>query len=125
VTTAFLLISSAAAQSVEGPPAPNPLTSLIPFALMAVVFYFLIIRPQMNARKKHQAMVEGVKRGDTVVTAGGLVGKVTRVPGEGNEITVRVAEGVEVQVVKTSLTDVRVKGEPTPANDTAKPAAKT
>ncbi|NNU15000.1 preprotein translocase subunit YajC [Parvularcula sp. ZS-1/3] len=118
----MLLVSTAAAAAPAGAagPAPNPLTSLIPFVLIFVVFYFLIIRPQQNARKKHQAMVEAVKRGDTVVTAGGLVGKVTKVS-EGPEISVRLADNVEVQVIKSTLTDVRAKGEP--ANDDAKAKA--
>lgn len=115
---AFLLISSAAAQEAGAAPAPNPLSTLIPFILIFVVFYFLIIRPQQNARKKHQALVEGVKRGDTVVTAGGLVGKVTKA-GEGAEITVKLSEGVEVQVIKSTLADVRGKGD-APGNDNAK-----
>lgn len=114
---AFLLISSAAAQDGAAP-AANPLTTLIPFILIFVVFYFLIIRPQQSARKKHQSMVEAVKRGDTVVTAGGLIGKVTKA-GDGDEITVRLSEGVEVQVVKATLADVRGKGEPT-TNDNKK-----
>lgn len=114
----LVLVSTAAAQTPAPTQAPNPLTSLIPFLLIFVVFYFLIIRPQQNARKKHQAMVEAVKRGDTVVTAGGLVGKVTKV-GDGPEITVKLGENVEVQVIKQTLTDVRVKGEPV-GNDNAK-----
>ncbi|WP_233061108.1 preprotein translocase subunit YajC [Parvularcula mediterranea] len=122
MTSLMLLVSTAAAAAPAGAagPAPNPLTSLIPFVLIFVVFYFLIIRPQQNARKKHQAMVEAVKRGDTVVTAGGLVGKVTKVS-EGPEISVRLADNVEVQVIKSTLTDVRAKGEP--ANDDAKAKA--
>ncbi len=114
---ALLLISSAAAQEGAAAPAPNPLTSLIPFVLIFVVFYFLIIRPQQNARKKHQSMVEAVKRGDEVVTAGGLLGKVTKA-GDGPEVTVKLAEGVEVQVVKATLTDVR--GKDKPGNDNSK-----
>ena len=117
------LVTSAAAQAPGEVPQPNFLVQLLPFALITVVFYFLILRPQQQARKKHQEMVENVKRGDTVVTAGGIVGKVTKVA-EGPEITVRLAENVEVQVIKQTLTDVRAKGEPAsaPANDTAKPA---
>ena len=107
---ALLLISSAAAQDAAAAPAPNPLTTMIPFVLIFVVFYFLIIRPQQNARKKHEALVTAVKRGDTVVTAGGLVGKVTKA-GDDAEITVKLSEGVEVQVVKSTLADVRGKGE--------------
>ncbi len=96
-------------------PAPAPTGSivdmLIPLVLMFVVFYFLLIRPQQQMRKKHQAMIDAVKRGDTVVTAGGIVGKVTKVS-EGSEITVEIANGVAVDVVKTTLTDVRSRTEP-------------
>lgn len=115
MTSLLLALSSAAAQTPAGAPAaPNPLFQLVPFILIFVVFYFLILRPQQNARKKHMTMIENVKRGDEVVTAGGILGKVTKV-GEGPEITVRLAEGVEVTVVKQTLTDVRGKTEPTKA----------
>ncbi len=90
---------------------PGFFASLIPFLLMAVVFYFLLIRPQQQARKRHSEMVAGVKRGDQVVTAGGILGKVTR-SGEGDECTVEIAEGVQVTVVKQTLTDVRSRTKP-------------
>lgn len=112
----FALLSSAAAQDGGAPAAPGLLETLFPFLIILPIFYFLIIRPQQTARKKHIAMVDAVKRGDTVVTAGGLVGKVTKV-GEGAEITVKVAENVEVQVMRATLSDVRAKGEPTKAED--------
>ena len=82
---------------------------------MFVIFYFLLIRPQMNARKKHAEMVAGVRRGDVVVTAGGLVGKVTKVL-EGDEVMIELAEKVVVKVVKSTLSDVRTKPQPA-AND--------
>ena len=85
---------------------PSPLASLIPFLLMGLVFYFLLIRPQQQQRKRHMAMVEGIKRGDQVVTAGGLLGKVVRA-GDGPEVTVEIADGVQVTVVRATLTDVR------------------
>ncbi|GGY41301.1 preprotein translocase subunit YajC [Parvularcula lutaonensis] len=111
-------IGTAAAQDAGAPGAPSLIAQMIPFLLIFVIFYFLLIRPQQQARKKHQQMVEGVKRGDTVVTAGGLVGKVTKVS-DGPEVTVKLADGVEVQVIKATLADVRVKGEPAEvANDT-------
>lgn len=108
MSSIFAPLTAAAAAA---PPAPNPIVSFVPFILIMVVFYFLLIRPQQQARKKLMEMIEGVKRGDEVVTAGGLVGKVTKVS-EGPEITVRLAEGVEVQVIKATLTDVRGKTEP-------------
>ena len=84
---------------------------LVPMALIFVIFYFLLIRPQQKKMKVHRAMVETVKRGDRVVTGGGLVGIVTKAPPEGNEIQVEIAEGVRVKVVRKTLQDVFSKGE--------------
>jgi preprotein translocase subunit YajC len=85
---------------------------LLPFVLVFIFFYFLIIRPQNQARKKHQAMISNVKRGDVVVTSGGLIGKISKVL-EGDEVMVELADNVVVKVVKSTLTDIRNK--PTPA----------
>ena len=85
---------------------PSPIASLIPFLLMGLVFYFLLIRPQQQQRKRHLEMVSSIKRGDQVVTAGGLLGKVVRA-GDGPEVTVEIAEGVQVTVVRATITDVR------------------
>lgn len=112
-----MFFSPAYAQAADAA-APNPLLQMAPLILMFVIFYFLLIRPQMNARKKHQEMVSNVRRGDVVVTAGGIIGKVTKVL-EGDEIMVELADNVTVKVVKTTLTDVRTKTQP-PANDTDK-----
>jgi preprotein translocase subunit YajC len=107
-----VLISSAAAQTA----APQPggagalIAQLIPFILIFVVFYFLLIRPQQQARKRHMEKVASVKRGDTVVTAGGIVGKVKRV-GDDSELTVEIADGVEIRVVKETLADIRNRTE--------------
>jgi preprotein translocase subunit YajC len=106
-----MLISTAYAQ--DGAAAtPNALIQLVPFILVFVFFYFLIIRPQAASRKKHQEMIANVKRGDVVVTSGGLIGKVTKVL-EGDEISVELADNVIVKVVKSTLVDIRNK--PTPA----------
>ena len=86
------------------------LSSLIPLVLLFGIFYFLIIRPQQQRMKAHQAMVAGVKRGDTVVTAGGLIGKVSKVKDDG-EVMVEIADNVQVRVLKSTLTEVRSKGE--------------
>jgi preprotein translocase subunit YajC len=82
---------------------------LVPLVIMAVIFYFLLIRPQQQRLKQHKAMIEAVKRGDTVVTSGGLVGKVTKVKDDG-EVMVEIAENVQVRVLKATLSDVRAKG---------------
>lgn len=106
-----MLISPAHAQAA-GAAAPNPLIQLAPFILVFVFFYFLIIRPQNQARKKHQEMIANVRRGDVVVTSGGMIGKVTKVL-EGDEVMVELADNVVVKVVKSTLSDIRTK--PTPA----------
>jgi preprotein translocase subunit YajC len=84
------------------------ISSLVPLFLLFGIFYFLIIRPQQQRMKAHQAMVAGVKRGDTVVTAGGLIGKVSKVKDDG-ELLVEIADNVQVRVLKSTLTEVRVK----------------
>ena len=85
-------------------------SSLIPLILLFGIFYFLIIRPQQQRAKAHQAMVAAVKRGDTVVTAGGLIGKVSKVKDD-SEVMVEIADNVQVRVLKSTLTEVRTKGE--------------
>lgn len=92
------------------------LVQLLPLLLIFVVFYFLLIRPQQQRMKKHHEMVSAVRRGDTVVTAGGVVGKVAKVLDE-REILVEIADNVTVKVVKSTLQDVRSKTEPAAAND--------
>lgn len=87
------------------------LFSLLPFLMIFVIIYFLILRPQQKRVKQHREMIENVRRGDTVVTAGGLVGKVTKVLDE-KEAQIEVAEGVKVKIVKQLISEVRVKGEP-------------
>mgnify|MGYP000704722267 CR=1 FL=1 len=109
-----MFISPAYAQAAESA-APNPLMQLAPLVFIFIIFYFLLIRPQMTARKKHQEMVSNVRRGDVVVTAGGIVAKVTKVL-EGEEIMVELADNVTVKVLKSTLSDVRTKPEPA-AND--------
>ena len=89
------------------------LIQLAPLLLLFVLFYFMLIRPQQKRMKEHQAMIGAIKRGDTVVLPSGVIGKVMRV--EDAEVGVEIAQGVTVKVVKTMITEVRVKGQP--AND--------
>ena len=89
------------------------LLSFSPFILIIVVFYFLLIRPQQQRLKAHRAMVESLRKGDEVVTSGGLLGKVIKVADD--EATVEIADGVRVKVVKSTISDVRNRTEP--AND--------
>lgn len=88
----------------------------VPYIFILVIMYFLILRPQLNRAKEQKAMLSGVKRGDTVVTAGGIIGKVTKVFSD-DELQVELAEGVRVRVVRSTITDVRTKGEVRAAND--------
>jgi preprotein translocase subunit YajC len=87
----------------------DPLVStLVPLVLLFGIFYFLLIRPQQQRVKIHQQMVDAVRRGDTVVTAGGLIGKVAKVKDDG-ELMVEIADNVQVRVLKSTLTEVRSK----------------
>ena len=88
--------------------------NVLPLLLIFVIFYMLLIRPQQRRLKQHQSMVAAVKRNDTAVTNGGLIGKVTKV--DENEVEMEIASGVRVKVVKSMLSDVRPFGAK-PAND--------
>ncbi|HSI40078.1 MAG TPA: preprotein translocase subunit YajC [Xanthobacteraceae bacterium] len=105
-----MFITPAYAQAA-GPAGTDMLMSLLPFVLIFVIMYFLILRPQQRKVKLHQEMVKGVRRGDTVVTSGGLIGKVSRVIDD-NEIELQVGEGVKVRQLRGMISDVRAKGEP-------------
>ena len=93
----------------------GPIGSILPIVLIIVMFYFLLIRPQQRRVKAHQAMVAALKRGDTVVLPSGVIGKVTKV--DDAEVAVEIAQGVNVKVVKSMISEVRSRGEPAPAND--------
>jgi len=84
---------------------------LIPFVLVIVMAYSLILRPQQKRAKEHQELIKNLRRGDTVVTSGGLVGKVTKVVDE-EQLEVEIAEGVRVRQVRSMVSGVRAKGEP-------------
>jgi len=107
-----MLITPAFAQGA----APSPgggdfLLSLLPFVAIFAIMYFLIIRPQQRRMKEHQEMIGNIRRGDEVVTAGGLIGRVTKVVGD-DELQVEIASDVRVKVVKATVSNVRTKGEP-------------
>jgi preprotein translocase subunit YajC len=87
------------------------LTNLLPFALIFVIMYFLILRPQQKRSKDHQELIKNLRRGDTVITSGGLVGKVTKVVDD-DQIEVEIADGVRVRQVRSMVSGVRAKGEP-------------
>ncbi|MEP1934593.1 MAG: preprotein translocase subunit YajC [Roseibium sp.] len=110
-----MLITPAYAQTA-GIGGPDFLMSLLPFVAIFAIMYFLIIRPQRQRMKQHQELVSNLRRGDTVVTTGGLIGKVAKVVDDG-EIQVELSEGVKVRVVRSMVQEVRSKGEP--AKDSA------
>ena len=87
------------------------LMSLLPFVLIFVIMYFLILRPQQKRVKQHQEMVKNVRRGDTVITNGGLVGKVTKVIDD-DQIEIEIADDVRIRQMRQMVADVRAKGEP-------------
>ncbi|NIZ10639.1 preprotein translocase subunit YajC [Pseudooceanicola sp. HF7] len=90
---------------------PAAIGQFLPLILIFAIMYFLLIRPQQKKMKEHKAMVEAVRRGDQVITQGGLIGKVSKVKEDG-EIEVEIAEGVKVRVVKSTLANVLSKTEP-------------
>jgi preprotein translocase subunit YajC len=83
----------------------------MPLILIIVIMYFLILRPQQRKVKLHQDMIKALRRGDTVVTNGGLVGKVTKVVDD-QQIEIEIADGVRVRHLRASVSEVRAKGEP-------------
>lgn len=104
-----MFISTAYAQTAAGAgDVGSSLMSFLPLVLMFGVLYFVMIRPQMKRQKEHKAMVEALAKGDEVVTAGGLLGKVTKA-GE-SYLSVEVADGVEVQIQRTAVNQVLPKG---------------
>ena len=84
---------------------------LAPFVIILVIMYLMILRPQQKRAKAHREMVENLRRGDTVVTAGGLIGKVSRTL-DGDEIELELSQGVKVRMIRGLVTEVRAKGEP-------------
>lgn len=108
------------AQSAPTTGASGQIFSLLPLVAIGLIFYFLLIRPQNQRMKAHRLMLSEIQRGDTVVTNGGLIGKVTKVTDE--DLFVDLGEGTKVKVVRTMIADVR--GRPAPANDRPKAKAK-
>jgi preprotein translocase subunit YajC len=109
----MLIISTVYAQFGLGGPggANNMLVNFTPFILIIVIMYFLILRPQQKRMKQHQDMVKSLRRGDIVVTNGGLVGKVTKVTDD-EQIEVEISDGVRVRQMRSMVSEVRSKGEP-------------
>ena len=109
-----MFTTPAYAQSVGGGSFAEIATSMMPIILIMAVFYFLMIRPQQKRAKEHAEKVANIRRGDTVVTNSGMIGKVTKVIDD-NEILVEVATDVKIKFIKSMIADVRIKGEPVKA----------
>lgn len=106
-----MLISTAYAQAAGAAPGgADLLMQFLPLVLILVVFYFLMIRPQQKRAKEHRALLAAVRRGDTVVTMSGLIGKVAKV--QDSEVLLEIAEGVRVRILKSTVSEVRTKGQP-------------
>lgn len=105
-------ITPAYAQAAGGSPGGTEIImQMAPFAIILVIMYMLIIRPQQKRAKETQEMLGGIRRGDTVVTSGGIIGKVTKVT-DAAEVEVEIAPNVRVRVMRAMISDVRAKGEP-------------
>ncbi|MAG95959.1 MAG: preprotein translocase subunit YajC [Alphaproteobacteria bacterium] len=120
-----MFISPAYAQAAGGGGGGFDITAIMPLILIFAVFYFLLIRPQQKKAKEHRAMIGAVRRGDTVVTGGGLIGKVIKV-NENDRLIVEFGEAdnkIKMEVVGSTLTTVVAKTDPTAANAAAGAAA--
>jgi preprotein translocase subunit YajC len=108
-----MLFSTAYAQAAgaTGGMDLGTLGSMLPVVLIVVVMYFLMIRPQQKKMKEHRALIAGVRRGDRVVTGGGIIGQITKVISDG-EVQLEIAEGVRVRVVRSTITEVLTKTAP-------------
>jgi preprotein translocase subunit YajC len=113
-----MFITPAFAQAAGATDTNNLLMSLLPFALIFIIMYFLIIRPQQKKAKEHNELVKNIRRGDTVITSSGLVGKVTKVVDD-DQIEFEIADGVRVRQMRQMISGVRAKGEP--AKEKAEP----
>ncbi|MBP8931702.1 MAG: preprotein translocase subunit YajC [Paracoccus sp.] len=109
-----MFVTPAYAQAAGGAGGAAGLASFLPLVLIFVIMYFLMIRPQQKRMKEHRAMVEALKKGDEVVTQGGLVGKITAV--RDSELEVEIAPGVKVRVIRSTVTGLVNRTQPVAAN---------
>jgi preprotein translocase subunit YajC len=106
-----MFITPAFAQAAGAGDTNSMLMSLLPFALIFVIMYFLILRPQQKKLKDHADLVKNIRRGDSVITSGGLIGKVTKVVDD-DQIEIEIADGVRIRQMRQMVSGVRTKGEP-------------
>ena len=106
-----MFVTPAYAQAAGAGDPMSALGQFVPLILIFVIFYFFLIRPQQKRAKEHRELLEKLRRGDEVVTQGGLIGKITKVKDD-DEIEVQIAEGVKVRVVRATIASVVSKTEP-------------
>ncbi len=114
-----MFISPAYAQMGGFLDASGGLMQILPFLLIFVVFYFLLIRPQQQKAKQHKATLAQLRRGDRIITAGGIIGTVAKVVSD-DEVSVEISEGVRIRVVRSTISTIIAKTEPVAAKDGAK-----
>ncbi|MEL6980101.1 MAG: preprotein translocase subunit YajC [Pseudomonadota bacterium] len=107
-----MIFTPAYAQAAGAPAGPSIIEFLLPFVLIFVIMYFLIIRPQQRRLKEHNAMLEALRRGDEVITSGGLIAKITKVKEGEDEIEAEIADGVRVRMVRSTVASVASKTTP-------------
>jgi preprotein translocase subunit YajC len=112
MTISLLTVLAAAGSASEGPPA---WVQFLPLVAMGVVMWLLFLRPQMKQQKEHRSKLESLKKGDQVLTGGGLIGKVTRV--DDTYVDVELAPGLKVKALKSTITDIIPPGGSSAAND--------
>ncbi len=110
-----MFITEAFAQAPGGSAGGTGLiVQFLPIVLIFVIMYFLILRPQQQRQRQHREMIANLRRGDTIVTTGGIIGKVAKV--DENEIQVEIADDIKVRIVRGMIAEVRTKGEPVKEN---------
>ena len=109
-----MFVSAAHAQAAGGTAGglAGGLSGLLPIVLIFGIMYFLMIRPQQKKMKEHKAMVAALRRGDQVLTQGGIIGKVSKVKDDANEVEVEIADGVKIRVMRHTIASVLNKTEP-------------
>ncbi len=106
-----MFVTPAYAQAAGTPGMGDFVGMILPLVMIMVVFWFLLIRPQQRKLKEHQELLKKINRGDTIITSGGLIGRVTKVVDD-HELQVEVGENVKVRILRSGVSDVRAKGEP-------------
>lgn len=111
-----MFVTPAFAQGLGGSGSGGLVQLLLPFVLIFIIMYFLILRPQRQQAKRREDMLKAIRRGDTVVTNGGILGKVTKVVDE-TEVELQIADGVKVRALRALIAEVRAKAEPVAGNN--------